>query len=374
MLQLAFCGSELRPFVLMARDQVIVARRRRQWVAQCSPGGHRELTRVSLWPAGMAGVNRLLRISMVPLAVVAATVALPPSPAEAGRHGLVTLAVIGDVPYGTDQEARFGSLVSAVNADPAVRLAVHVGDIKSGSTTCADERFAAVRAAFDTFDDPLVYTPGDNEWTDCHRANNGAYNPLERLDELRAVFFPAPGRTLGRHSRHVRYQPSLVENVRWSEESADVELATVHVIGSDNGLAPWTGLGFTAPTPEQIAEVQARTDADLAWIDTTFDRARRAHRRGIVLFMQADTWNPAPSPAQQAVVDRIVARTAAFDGSVLVVQGDSHVYRTDDPAGLPNLTRIVIHGETLPFEYLRLTIDRRDPHLFRTERVPITVP
>ena len=54
-----------------------------------------------------------------------------------------------------------------------------------------------------------------------------------------------------------------------------------------------------------------------------------------------------------------------------VIQGDSHVYKVDQPVALPNVTRIVVHGETLPFEYLRLTIDPRDPALFSWERVQI---
>ncbi len=54
-----------------------------------------------------------------------------------------------------------------------MRLALHLGDIKSGSTTCTDARFAAALATFESFKDPVVYTPGDNEWTDCHRVNNG---------------------------------------------------------------------------------------------------------------------------------------------------------------------------------------------------------
>ena len=54
-----------------------------------------------------------------------------------------TIAVIGDVPYGTDQEAAFGSLITAINDDPKVRDVVHVGDIKSGSVECTDARFAA---------------------------------------------------------------------------------------------------------------------------------------------------------------------------------------------------------------------------------------
>jgi hypothetical protein len=57
---------------------------------------------------------------------------------------------------------------------------------------------------------------------------------------------------------------------------------------------------------------------------------------------------------------------------VLLLQGDSHVFQADDPLGLDNFTRIVVHGETLPFEYLRLTVDPVHGHLFSWERVPVT--
>ena len=60
----------------------------------------------------------------------------------------------------------------------------------------------ALRDAFDDFKDPLVYTPGDNEWTDCHRTNNGSYLPTERLAKLRELFYPAPGVTLGGRKKH----------------------------------------------------------------------------------------------------------------------------------------------------------------------------
>ncbi|HET6834265.1 MAG TPA: hypothetical protein VFH30_10375 [Acidimicrobiales bacterium] len=246
----------------------------------------------------------------------------------------------------------------------------HLGDIKNGRTTCSDERFSAIADAVDRFDDPVIYTPGDNEWTDCHRTNNGAYNPLERLDTLRAIFFAQPGLALGRHPMRVDYQATLVENVRWVESR--VAFATLHVVGSNNGLALWTGLGQTMPTAEQIAEVDARIEATLAWIDQTFDIAEAEGLEGVVLAMQADTWAPTPGSGQQAIVDRITERTAAFDGDVLLLQGDSHVFTTDNPVGLDNFTRIVVHGETLPFEYLRLTIDPGSNDLFSWERVMLT--
>lgn len=52
----------------------------------------------------------------------------------------------------------------------------------------------------------------------------------------------------------------------------------------------------------------------------------------------------------------------------------AHVGDSKSGSTTPNFTRIVVHGETLPFEYLRLTVDPRDPDLFDWERVPVPQP
>jgi len=310
---------------------------------------------------------RLTSSAVVSLFVLAGAV-VPSMPASADDRGAdrVTVAVIGDVPYGVAQEASFTTLIRAINRDPMVRSVVHVGDTKSGSTTCSDDRLLAARDALDTLRDPVVYTPGDNEWTDCHRPAAGAYDPLERLVFIRSTYFAEPGVTLGRRPGRVDAQPELVENVRWTQSR--VVFATLHVVGSNNGLAPWTG--NSVPTPAQQQEVDARIAATVDWVDATFDVATRDRSAGVVLAMQADTF-PTPDSGQRAVVDAIAARAATFDGEVLLLQGDSHRYLVDRPLPLDNVTRIVVHGETLPFEYLRLTIDSRTPELFSWERVPV---
>jgi hypothetical protein len=296
-------------------------------------------------------------------------------------------AVIGDIPYGAAQIARFPSVVDQINADPAVQLVDHVGDIKDGSSVCSDQYFAMVRTQFDRFVDPLVYTPGDNEWTDCHRANNGAYNPLERLQAVRDVFFPQPGKTLGQHSVAVQSQADrgFPENV--SYQRSGVSFAAVHIVGSNNSLAPWTG--NTAPTPEQTAEVQKRTKAALDMINGAFDRARG--QRTVALLMQADMFDPTvPNPtlasysSYQEIVRTIARRSADFRGPVYLFNGDSHVFNSDNPlaagsswlsfygvtAPAPNLTRVTVDGSTGVSGYLRVTVTPKDPRVLTWERVP----
>jgi hypothetical protein len=291
-----------------------------------------------------------------------------------GARVASTLAVLGDTPYGDEQRLQFPALVAAVDADPDVEAVLHLGDIKSGGTTCSDERFADLRALFDTFDDPFVLTPGDNDWTDCHRASNGAYVPTQRLERLREVFFPEPGRALGGGELELVSQAQepgraeFVENRLWTDSRAVFSM--VHVVGSNNGLAPWFG---AAETPQQrelrLAEVQRRTAAALAWIDRTFDLAEDEDARGVVLSMQADTFVPgADRSGFTAIVDRIADRARRFGGAVLLLQGDTHDYLADRPfEDLPNVQRVVVEGETAT-EWLKLRVDPRADDVFTRER------
>lgn len=314
--------------------------------------------------------------------------------ADGGREGerggdTFVLAVTGDIPYSSSLLDAYPSIIDGINADPDVDAAVHLGDIKSGSTRCSDEYFATIKSDFDRFDDPLIYTPGDNEWTDCHRVNNGAFNPLERLGAIRRVFFPQANVTLGRSPMRVRSQArqGFPENVAF--ERADVAFAAVHVVGSNNSLAPWTG--NTAPTPEQQAEVDARLAADLRLIRDTFREARKERQRGVVLMLQADMFDPSvanPVPAQwtglKPVVQAIASEAARFRGPVLLLNGDSHGFVQDQPlaagsrwldfygvtAPVPNLTRVTVEGADLVDEWVKLTVREEGGQVFTVERVP----
>ncbi len=321
------------------------------------------------------------------VAVTAAIGAVPTLALAVGdgssQPGASTYAVIADLPYGEDQTSptALPNLIGAIDDDPDVELAVHLGDIKNGGTECTDEYFAQIRADFDTFADPLVYTPGDNEWTDCHRVSNGRYVPTERLDRIREVFFADPGTTLGR-VRTVEHQAApFVENVRWSDSG--VAFASVHVVGSANGARPWDEL---PETPDQTrireAEVAARTAAAVEWIDGTFDAAESSESAGVALFMQADTFS-GPDPAFEPIITTLAERARSFAKPVLVMQGDSHTYLVDQPLldgnadysivePVPNVTRIVANGTTTD-EWLELTVDPGTDDVFSWERIPVVV-
>ncbi|WP_169979934.1 metallophosphoesterase [Microbispora sp. H10836] len=313
------------------------------------------------------------------LAAVIATPALitpalaTPAPAGSGKGPAVTFALIGDTPYGDDQRARFPALVDAINSDTDVRFVLHAGDVKNGSSTCDDARFADLAGLFGTFADPFVLTPGDNEWTDCHRTAAGGYLPTERLDAVRRVFYPVAGRTLGRHPMPVLSQAAdrrhrdYRENVLFTK--GRVVFSTVHVVGSENDLQPWSDLPGGDRPELRTAEFEARRSAALDWIDTTFDRARRTHAPGVLLMMQAE---PVQSPGFADIRARVVAQARAYGKPVLLVHGDEHVYEVEPGyAGVPNLTRLETFGSTAS-QWLRVTADPRTPSIFSWQ--PQTVP
>lgn len=285
-----------------------------------------------------------------------------------------TYSVIGDVPYGADQIAHFPTWVDDINKGRTSRT-IHVGDIKNGSTTCDDAYFGMIKSQFDRFAQPLVYTPGDNEWTDCHRPNNGGYDPLERLATIRSTFFATPGMTGGKATPIASEAANgIPENVMWRESK--VSFAAVHIVGSNNSLLPWTGK--PAATPEQIAEEKARTGNALSVIERTFAQARHKGDRAVVIAMQADMFDTTYAPeagsnrAFVPVVQKLVDEAKDFDGPVYLVDGDSHVFNVDTPlatgsrwldfygisGAADNLTRITTDGSVNNTNWIRMNINR----------------
>ncbi len=189
---------------------------------------------------------------------------------SAGGAEPFTFAAMGCLPYGRHAggEEAFGRLLVEINRQrPA--FAVHLGDILGSDERCTDELLLRRRGQFDSVETALVYTPGDNEWTDTHSERAGRFEPRERLARIRELFFaeersrgqrPMPLVTQRRDAAHQRY----VENARWSV--GGVMFATAHVVGSQNNHQP--------KVPGALEEWRARDAANAAWVREVFAAAR----------------------------------------------------------------------------------------------------
>jgi hypothetical protein len=343
----------------------------------------RAARRAGRWPAWPAWPAALLSA-----ALAAAT------PQVAGAEA-ASFALIGDVPYGVGEEAKFGRVVEAINASHAaggVSLVVHTGDVKRSGERCDEALLRRRFRLFQRFEPPFVITPGDNDWTDCHRGSGGRYLPTERLVRLRQVFYPRPGSSSGRRPMALATQAqwpgqevhrAFVENAMWP--FAGVMMATVHVVGSDNDLEPWDGIdrrdSALRPRADRLAEFTTREAAAVAWIGAVFDEAERRGSAGVVLAMQANPrLHVAARSSARVGFNRVLAtlaeRTRRFGRPVLLAHGDTHTFRFEQPLlratarsglpALPNLWRVENFGSPL-VHWVQVHVDASTPQVFRAE-------
>ncbi len=288
-----------------------------------------------------------------------------------------SFVAMGCMPYGRETYAAYERLLAEINrAAPA--FTVHCGDTKAGAEPPSDEGLRQVKAWFDAIDGPLIYTPGDNEWTDVHRENNGRQDPTVWLAKVRAGFF-ASERSLGRRPIPLvtqRRDPAFarfVENARWSVNG--VVFATVHVVGSNNNHQP--------ELPGAVEEFRGRDAANGAWVRATFAEARAAGAVAVALFFQASPFTAAamarsPESGFTRFLETVEAEARAFEKPVLLVHSDSHRYRHEPAirfwAGvepLPNVTRLETFGE-YDIHAVRVVVDPLSTTVFMPG--PLLVP
>jgi hypothetical protein len=290
-----------------------------------------------------------------------------------------------------------------------------VGDIHSGKQACTQSYDQGIYDQFTGLADPLVYTPGDNEWTDCRKTAQGGGlkfssgdwvdyqvgdhtggDPLDNLDLVRSLFFATPGQTLGapigalagvdRRSctpvgcqlRRERDLGAVRRRVR-DDQIFPAARTTIKTRGSAlgpraNGSAP---SGSSAPPPTCVGSTERSR-----WRKTAARRMSSSSSRPTC----GASRRPRHESGYEPIVKSIARHAADLGGPVPDINGDSHKYRSDSPLSrrgscvtetspttvgtcafttwdrhpyynVPNFHRIVVHGSSLPLEYLRLVID-----------------
>lgn len=312
------------------------------------------------------------------------------------RSGRFEFALIGDMPYDARQEKQFPNVMKEINAADLV-FVVHDGDFQwdgagwnekaGGLPPCSDAAFEDRLRLAQSSRHPFIFTPGDNDWTDCHRSKPRPYDPLERLVKLRQMFFSGDHslgeRTirLTRQSENPKYA-KFRENARWTY--GDVVFVTLHIVGSNNNFGR---------TPEMDAEHAERDAANVAWMKQAFDLAKRTGSRAIMIITQANprfenAWTPVQQsrymlgglgikpPAKRRVtgydefLNALEEEVLAFGKPVVFVHGDTHTFRVDKPL-VGSVSRRIIENftrvETIGYpdtHWVRAIVDPKDPSVF----------
>ena len=296
--------------------------------------------------------------------LLSSLLAVPMAQAETWRF-----ALIGDTPYSDYERRELPLMLDEIAAEHPAFI-IHAGDFKKSTAPCSDELFLDRRALFDASAVPFIYTPGDNEWTDCRHLLAGSFDPRERLKKLRELFFAEPF-SLGQSRLRVEQQlGAYPENLRWRLGPA--LFITLNVPGPNNNYGRRN---------EPSAEYLARNPALVDWLKQGFAMARREKSAAVVVTMQA---NPGlkhfaaglTHSGFRELLETLRQETLDFPGQVLLVHGDTHSQHIDRPLRHPatkrpiaNFTRVETFG--YPFMgWVKVIIDSKDPQLFRFEVHP----
>lgn len=290
-----------------------------------------------------------------------------------------SFVALGCMPYTKENYAAYERLLAEINRrGPA--FTVHCGDTKAGAEPPTEAFYAQVKTWFNQLDGAVIYTPGDNEWTDVHRTNNGSADPLVWLGKVRALYF-SDERSLGRAPIPLitqRRDPAFakfVENARWSR--GGVVFATVHVVGSNNNRQP--------QVPGALEEFRERDAANNAWVRAAFAEARTTHAPGLALFFQAEPINALVNAERLGTesgfadfLATIDAEARAFGKPVLLVHADEHRFRLEpavtlirNAGPLENVTRLETFGAN-DIHAVQVVVDPVSPQVFQAG--PLLVP
>jgi hypothetical protein len=298
----------------------------------------------------------------------------------------------GDMPYAkSGDQPKIAPLIADMNASD-IAFSMYDGDIKDGSSKCTDDIYVDGMKMFNALKAPAIYVPGDNEWTDCHRSNNGGYDNLERLDHLRKVIFAKP-ESFGMATMPLEQQgkpgEKFSENTRFVH--GGIVFVGLNVPGSNNDKVSSDKecTSKSARTADQCkadnAEYAERDAADVAWMHESFALAKAQNAPGIVIVVQADPGfdvvetydvNERDLPDYDGYTNflaKLVEETRAFRGQVLFVHGDTHYFKLDKPLMkqddlLENFTRLETFGSP-NIHWVRVTVDPASREVFSVHQM-----
>ena len=342
-------------------------------------------------PKQTGGLGRVAVI--VAATAIVASVSYELSANNGDRHddrddGSYSIALFGDMPYNALGKSQYPALLDDINR-AHVAFSVHDGDLKAGGDgPCADSLYYTALKYFDSLERPLIFVPGDNDWTDCWgRYGPGTLpysDPEERLNFERTLFF-ATDQSLGQHTLRITRQTTegYPENQRW--KFGPVVYLALNVQGSNDNY-PYhdteSGAGVPVRSDAEIQlqrnEEMARKAANLRWLEAGFAYARRARAIGVMIVWQADPnfnneqqlANSHEYDAYADYVNELRSLTESFDGQVVLVHGDSHYFKVDKPLNhtsgggvLENFTRVETFGARNT-HWVKARIDANDPNVF----------
>jgi len=341
-----------------------------------------------------SALSILLTLGLISCAATSPTGAVTPT---LGKLEKFSFGLWGDMPYKkAGDDSKLSAVLQSINRGD-IAFSIYDGDIKDGSSKCTDEVYTDALKMFGSMVKPVVYVPGDNEWTDCHRLNNGGMDALERLAHVRKAMYPST-LSLGQSQMALEHQGKLgekfVENTRFNH--GGVMFVGINMPGSNNNLI-LSAKECTNKSARKAAQCDAanaehleRDTANVSWLAASFAQASAQGAAGLVVVVQGDPGFDLPETEEfdesaapgvsgyRHFMAQLVKQTEQFKGQVLFVHGDTHFFKLDKPLYSPgkvlaNLTRLQTFGSP-SLHWVRVTVDPASSNLFQIQPMMVSQP
>ncbi|HEY1996890.1 hypothetical protein [Paraburkholderia sp.] len=307
-----------------------------------------------------------------------------------------TFAVVAGTLQSPADEAPTQRLIDAIGRERDMSFIVYDGNLKGAKEACRDSLYERRQALLEAARPALIFVPGQHDWADCGTTEAGAFDPVERLDQLRQTIFsdsssmgqnPLP---LTRESEVSRFRPYR-ENVRW--QVGDTVFIGLNAPGPNNHYLTAGG---------RNSEFEDRVIANAFWLEHAGEYAKRRDARAIVVFIQGD-----PDAERYERPDRfawlrfarnsrrdgflelkrsLVKLAQIFHGPVLVIHCDDErpaggfaidqPLRNDKGEVVTNLTRVAFEPRDRLNQWIQIEADmaRRPPFRVSVREVPKNLP
>lgn len=251
-----------------------------------------------------------------------------------------TIVILADMPYSAKEKTMLqgpnGTLYQLINkANPTAVM--HLGDLKNGGKSCTDDLLIEHKKLLaQIYPGRLIYTPGDNEWTDCDRRSLPySFDELERLDFLINLMFHTPP-LLESNLPSIISQPEQIENKLWINDR--LAISTLHIVGTSNGRAQ---IG-KSNQENAIKKVNQRDKLNLAWLKSIEVKAKNFD--ALIIGFQAEIY-------QQGVLE-----SGSCDETTLKTCDAFILYRQafEDLAKSIKKPVLISHGDTGEFCFEQL--------------------
>jgi hypothetical protein len=251
------------------------------------------------------------------------------------QNQTLVFSAMGDIPYSSSEVPVLQQQIRDHNTYSPAEFMVHIGDIKSGTSSCAESVYRDMAGYLEVLRVPTYIIPGDNEWVDCSSPSQAWKYWGRYFTDFESRFCGTPA---------TEHQGARHEN--WAFTTKGVLCVGINLV------APSSSVDQT--------QWNARLQQDADWVSQQL-RDKGAAARCAVLFA-----HDGPGDSRQSLFyNQFRAAAATFGKPLLLLHGDDHSWRLDRPFPEQNVLRLQVDNgvEENPVQ-VTVTLDAQNPFTF----------